>query len=253
VTRFARAALALSGALALTLPAVSAGAAPSTASTGQVSVNTGSGWTHDPTTPLFDFTHIVPGWTGTATLGVRNDSTGTTSLSLKATNVVDNENGCNHPESAVDTTCTGDDTGELSREVTFALFDDHGSGTYDATPSWTGSIRDLEQPGALGTIAAGATRRVRIVADLPRAAGNDTQSDTVSFDLLVRLDGTATVAVEGTKTVKSSGPGIVQSAIDKLPFTGTPAERLVALALSLLLAGAALTMGARHWRRPQSA
>jgi hypothetical protein len=251
MTRLICVALGLSGALALALPAASAGAAPTTSDTGQVSINTGSGWTHHPTKPLFDFTRIVPGWSGTAILGVRNDSDTSALLALKVTDVVDKENGCNHSESLVDTTCTGD-AGELGGEIVLTVYGDaDNDGSYDPAPAWTGSIRDLDHASALGDLTAGASRNLEIVAGLPVNAGNETQSDQVSFDLLVSLNG-AGVAVEGTKTTRAPGGGLLGRAIDQLPFTGTPAERLVAFALSLLLMGAALTLGAQHWRRPQS-
>jgi hypothetical protein len=252
VSRLTRAALALSGALALAIPATSAGAAPSTAEAGQISVNTGSGWSHDPTTPLFDVTRIAPGWTQTVTLAVRNDGGAGASLTIRTADVVDDENGCNHPESFVDTSCNGDDAGELGGEITLAVYTDaDDDGSYDATPAWTGSIRALEQPGTLGELAAGAARSYKIQAALPSSSGNETQTDRVGFDMIVALDG-ADVLVEGTKTTRSSG-GIVHRVIDALPLTGTPAERIVAAGLWLLVIGAALTLAATRRGKPQSA
>ena len=252
--KLARAALAISGALALVFPAASASATAAAAEgSGIVSVNTGSGWTTDPADPLFDFSRIVPGWTAAKTLGIRNDSDSSAALTFKATNVVDNENGCNRPESRVDTTCTGDNAGELGAEIILSVYGDaDNDGVSDSAPSWTGSIRDLEQAGAFGELRAGATRSYKFVACLPSESGDETQTDSVSFDLVVGLDG-ATVAVEGTKTTRPPTSNPITRAIDQLPFTGTPAQRLVAAALTMLLIGTVLVLLLRRPRkRPES-
>ena len=253
MTRVMRAALALGGALAFALPAANASAtapaAPAAPNTGQLSVNTGSGWTHDPTDPLFDITRIAPGWTETKTFDVRNDSPASAAISLHSANVDDEENGCNHPESFIDTTCSGPNAGELGGEIILSLYAGSGSGgTFDATPSWTGSIRALQLATGLGPLAAGATRAYKIVAELPYSSGNETQTDSVSFDLVVGLDG-ATVAVEGTKTTRPPTSNPITRAIDQLPFTGTPAQRLVAAALSMLLGGTVLVLLFRRRRK----
>jgi len=251
-----RGVLAVSVVAVLAGPAVSAAAMPSAATDGQVSINTGAGWTHDPATPLFDITRIVPGWTGSASLGVRNDSDGTAALSIKTTNVVEDENGCNDPESYVDTTCSGDNTGELGKEIVLSVYaDPENDGSYQSSPTWRGTIEDLTHATTLDAqLAAGGTRSFKITAELPRSSGNETQSDQVSFDLQVRLDGidAASVAVEGTKTIRTDGPGPLRHIIDALPLTGTPSERMVAAALCLLLMGTALTLGVRHRRLPDA-
>lgn len=252
MSKLARGALALSGVLALALPAASAGATPTVSGSGHISINDGSGWTQDPTAPLFDFTRIAPGWTATKTLGVRNDSDAKAALALRTANVDDEENGCNHPESFIDATCTGDNAGELGSELVLTIYGDaNQDGTFDSSPSWSGSVRDLEQPDALGDLAAGASHEYQIVADLPYSSGNETQTDQVQFDLTVSLDG-ATVAVEGTKTTRSHGSGPVQNVIDQLPFTGTPAQRMAAAALSLVLAGTVLVLAATTRRRAKT-
>ena len=253
MTRVMRAALALGGALAFALPAASSSATtPAAPNTGQLSVNTGSGWTHAPTDPLFDITKIAPGWTETKTLDVRNDSPASAAISLHSANIDDEENGCNHPESFVDTTCSGANAGELGGEIILSLYTGSGSGgTFDATPSWTGSIRALQQTTGLGQLTAGASRAYKIVAELPYSSGNDTQTDSVSFDLVVGLDG-AQVAVEATKTTRPPSNPIAR-AIDQLPFTGTHAQRLVAAGLTMLLIGTVLVLlYRRRTRGPES-
>jgi len=250
VNRLGGAALALSAAFAVMLPATTASAAQMADSDGRLSVNTGSGWTHDPTTPLFDLTRIAPGWNGTTTIAVRNDSDQGAAIGLSATNVVENENGCNHPESYVDTTCTGADAGELGKEIILSVYaDPDNDGTYGSTPTWSGSIEDLKQAATLSSqLPAGGISGYKIDATLPYSSGNETQTDQVSFDLKVTLDG-ASVAVQGTKVVRHPGAGPLHRVLDKLPLTGTPAERLVAAALSLLLAGTALFLAGTRRRR----
>ena len=253
MSRLIRAALALSGTLAFALPAASAGAASTVTDPGHVSINTGTGWTRDPSTPLFDFSRISPGWTASATLGVRNDSRANAALTLRTTGVNDDENGCNHPESFVDTTCTGKNAGELGAEIVLRVFgDSDNDGTFDNTPTWTGNIRDLEGAGSLGELGAGVAHNYKIDAELPYSSGNETQTDKVSFDLVVSLDG-AGVEVEGTKTTRSTGSGTIRQVIDRLPLTGTPAERLVAASLWLILAGAAIVLLARQQGRRRAA
>src|SRR4051794_20154793 len=88
----------------LTMAAV---AVPATAwaDSGHISVNVGNGWTRDSTEPLFDSDPIAPGWSGSRDLQVRNDSDTDAALLLSATDIVGDENGCNHPETYADTTC----------------------------------------------------------------------------------------------------------------------------------------------------
>ena len=245
-----RATLVLVGAVALAIPAASAAAAPATVGSQHISINTGSGWTHDPSTPLFDFTRIAPGWTGTATLAVRNDSDQAAAIGLSATNIAEDENGCNHPESFVDTSCTGVDAGELGKEITLTVYADPShNGAYDSTPTWSGSIEDLKQAATLSShLPGGGVSSYKIDATLPMSSGNETQTDRVSFDLQVTLDG-ASVEVEGTKVVRHPGSGPLHRVLSQLPLTGTPSERLAAAALSLLILGTALVLAGTRRRR----
>jgi len=245
-----RACLALVGAVALAVPAVSATATPSAANGGQISVNTGSGWTHEPTTPLFDFSRIAPGWSGTASLDVRNDSDTTAAITLRASHVVEDENGCNHPESVVDTTCTGDNAGELGKEIVLSVFPGPGNdGTFAATSTWTGTIEDLANGATLASdLGPADVASYKVTAELPRSSGNETQTDQVGFDMVVGLDGAAGVAVEGTKITRH-GTSTLRGIADHLPFTGPLAMRLAAAGLSLLFAGLALILLATQRRR----
>jgi hypothetical protein len=253
VNRLGGVALALIAAFAVMLPATTAGAAPMADAAGQLSINTGSGWTHDPSTPLFDFSRIAPGWTGTATIAVRNDGAQAAALGLSATNIVEDENGCNHPESFADTTCTGPDAGELGKEVVLTVYaDPEDDGSFQATPTWSGTIEDLRQATNLAAqLPPNAITSYKIDAQLPMSSGNETQTDQVAFDLSLDLDG-ASVSVQGTKVVRPPAAGPLARALDQLPLTGTPAERLAAAAVALLILGTALLLAGTRRRRRDS-
>jgi hypothetical protein len=81
------------------------------------------------------------------------------------------------------------------------------------------------------------------------SSGNETQTDQVSFDLQVTLDGANAVAVQGTKVTRQPGSGPLHRVLAQLPLTGTPAERLAAAALSLLILGTALVLAGTRRRR----
>jgi len=229
--------------LGLVSPAVAA------ASPNHFSINTGKGWSAQPTGPLFDFVGLGPGWTSTSALAVRNDSDEASALTFRASDIVDDENGCNRPESLVDMTCSGNDAGELGREMVFTVY----SQGNPQVPMWRGNLYDLTAGAKLdSSVAPNQIDSFSIVAELPYSSGNETQTDSVSFDLVVGLDG-ATVAVEGTKTTRPPTSNPVTRAIDQLPFTGTPAQRLVAAALTMLLIGTVLVLLLRRPRmRPES-
>ena len=250
-----RCVFALSVAAALAGPAAIAVATPSSASDGQISINTGAGWTQNPSAPLFDATGIVPGWTSSAVLGVRSDASSTTALVLSTTDIVDDENGCTRDESQVDTTCTGTDAGELGHSIVLAVYaDPAGDGAFASTPTWTGTIDALAQGTTLApALAPGATNNYKITAELPLSAGNATQSDRIAFDVLVRLNGLpGGVAVEGTKFTRH-GSSPLGAIAGHLPFTGPLAMRFAAAGLSLLLLGCALVLLAAQRRRTRQA
>src|SRR5947209_6540902 len=125
-------------------------AAPAMADSGHISINTGSGWTHDASHPLFSVDRITPGWSGSTSLSVRNDSSETANLTLEPTNIVDDENGCDHPESYVDSTCSGANAGELGHELILRVYDQ----TDSASPIWQGNLYDLESNPTLDSNVA---------------------------------------------------------------------------------------------------
>src|SRR6185437_2279519 len=109
------------------------------ADTGHISINVGSGWTHDAAAPLFDFSRIAPGWNQSVAIGVRNDSSEPSVLTLNSSSILDNENGCTHSERYVDSTCSGSNTGELGHELVLSVYP-QVPGTQ---PLWSGDLYDL--------------------------------------------------------------------------------------------------------------
>jgi hypothetical protein len=251
------------------------------ADTSSISVNTGSGWVHDSTTPLFDISKIAPGSSRSATLQVRNDSSDPAQLSLSATGIVEDENGCMHSEAFVDSTC-GAFEGELGHELVFSVYlDPENDGTYQVTPAWTGTLYDLASPTALlAALPGGSVAGMRVDMTLPSSSGNETQTDQVGFALRLTLAGAGSpnapgstsglgssagsepattpngpdsVEVKGISVTRQLHHGVLHDITNQLPFTGTPAERLVAGALWLIIAGTALSLLATTRRRRTAA
>jgi hypothetical protein len=253
--------LALATTVAVALPGAIANA-----DTSDISINTGSGWVHDSTTPLFDVSRLAPGLGQTATLLVRNDTTSAGALALSATDITEYENGCMHSEAVVDTTC-GPLEGELGHELLFSVYlDPENDGTFEPTPRWSGTLYDLATPPSLVTgLPGGRVAGLRVDMTLPSSSGNETQTDNVDFAFRLTLAGAGlpastgtsagSVDVKGIKVTRDPQTGVLHDITSQLPFTGTPADRLVAAALWMLVAGAALTLlgATRRRRRPPAA
>lgn len=213
----------------------------------------GHGFVHDSTTPLLDFDRLAPGMTTSADLVVENASAATADLSLRATDVADDDNGCLPPEvRAGDTTC-GPGGGDLGRWMQFTV-SSVDSGV--AHRLWSGTIADLETGAVLEHgVTAGTAQSLRLDATLPHAAGNDTMSDRLGYDLRWTMSSSlgshsAQVAGErftrdgtGTSASASAQPGL------ELPFTGLYLGRTLLLAISLLFAGLTLVLTTRLRRR----
>jgi len=145
----------------------------------------GHGWVHDSSHPLFHYDKFAPGTSASTTLGLKNDSHSSAQLSVKAIHVHDDDNGCLRQESlAGDTTC-GRGGGELGHVMRFSVFCLRGN---TSQPLWTGTILDLEKGVSAPThLAAGSAVQVRVTAELPHDAGNDTMTDQLGFDLQFTL------------------------------------------------------------------
>lgn len=191
-----------------------------------VQVNTGTGWVHDSLTPLFDVSRVFPGWTSTRTLALRNNTADAARLAVSATDIVDRENGCNHPEALVDPTC-GANQGELGHEMNIDVYvDAEGDGSFPSSPTWSGNLYDLADPVLVdGAVPAQGVVGLRLTAELPLSSGNETQTDQLGFGFRMSLEGdgsSATVAVQGAKHVRGAG-GILQ----RLPLTGVNVDRWI--------------------------
>ena len=216
----------------------------------------------------------------------------TTTLALSATDIVEDENGCNGPEAVVDSTC-GADQGELGHELELSVYlDPENDGIFEATPRWSGTLHDLASPATLlNGLGGGGVVGLKIVIALPGPSGNETQTDDVDFSFRLTLAGVGepsttgttggsgvpstgpgagtttpqgpgsvevppgpgSVVVKGIKATRHPHPGVLHDITSQLPFTGTPLERLVAGGLWLVIVGTALSMLARVRRRRRTA
>jgi hypothetical protein len=243
-----RGTFAVAAAAAFTLIGVAA-PAPATADTHRVLVDLhdGSGWVHDSTTPLLDFTRLAPGSLRAATLSVRNDAADTAALALKTMAIRDDDNGCNHPEMQVDDTC-GEHGGELGKELQLRVFvDPTHTATFGSSPSWVGTVYDLaDRAAALADMPPNGEWDLKLEAELPRTSGNETQTDQLGFDLMVNLASAAgedSTEVKGVKHVRGGSAG--------LPFTGSHLAGTLEIGVGLVLLGILALTSIR--RKPQIA
>jgi len=185
-------------------------AAPASADSWHLSINTGSGWVHDSGAPLFDITRFAPGLSQSSTMQVRNDSPDAADLSLSADNIVELENGCMHSEAVVDTTC-GPTQGELGHELIFSVYaDPEDDGSYETTPRWTGTLYDLANPvGLLTDLPSAGVVGLRIDMTLPMSSGNETQTDDVDFSFRLTLSGPGSPVPNSPGSPVPSEPGSV--------------------------------------------
>jgi hypothetical protein len=245
--------------------------------TQDLSINLGSGWVHDSSTPLFAVAGFAPGFSQTRTLLVRNDTTDLGELALSADDIVEFENGCVHSEAFVDATCGATD-GELGKELLFSVYvDPENDGTFQPAPTWAGTLYDLASPASLlASIPGGGIVGLKVDMTLPSSSGNETQTDDVDFSFRLTLTGAGSpgspgttsgsgpsagsgsdstpqgpgsVEVKGVKVTRHQHSNVLHDITGQLPFTGTPTERLVAGALWLLVAGTALSLLAATRRR----
>lgn len=262
--------------VAVTFPAMALADTPG------LSINTGSGWTQTSTSPLFNISQILPGWTDSRTFLLRNDSSTSGPLYVNAADIVEDENGCVPSEALVDTTCAPAD-GELGHALRFSIYvDPENDGTFESTPRWMGSVYDILSPTLLvSDLPAGKTWGIRIDGSLPLSTSNVTQSDEMGFDFALTTTGIGTPGTPGTPgttgqtsgSVPTTGPGSVSAPqgpgsvvvegikhtrhqdhsvlrdIAELPFTGDDTQRMAASAFWLLIAGMTLTVVAKTRRR----
>lgn len=166
-------------------------------------LNPGSEWVNVSSTPLFDTTHIAPGWRASRGIELRSNSSAPGALVLGATDIAAAASG---------------------HEMVVSAYLDS----------------DVAGHSAVG---------LRIDATLPITSGTGTQTDQVAFSFRISPEGSGSPrsVLLGTKHTRHSS-GILSRLADRLPFTGSPAERFVAAALWLVIGGTGLALLARSRR-----
>lgn len=205
------------------------------------------------TAPTNDPMRLAPGYSSEREVRVVNEALDTSELHLQARNLVDDDNGCVHPETREgDTTC-GADGGELAdwMRITVTRL---GSPTDEQL--WTGTLSQLAEGAVLeSAMPAEAEWRLRLTSELPREAGNDTQTDRVSYDLRWTMSserGPDDVDIAGVEAEASGGgsagggPGMPGSGVIGLPATGAQVGLLLLLITAgLMTAGSILIAAGR--------
>jgi hypothetical protein len=191
-------------------------------------------------------------------------------LQLRVDALVDEENGCNRPESATGDTSCADDKGELSQYLSLAVapgVEIQTDGSRSCEPlegrAVTTTLRDLrDEPVVVGLPDdEGVLCVVATFTHDERPGDNVTQSDSTTFDLLLAFDGES-VLPGGEDVPSDAGHGPDQATNrgtevlgTKIPASVTPTSVVhgggLDLGLSrtgapigLLLAGGGMLLGA---------
>lgn len=185
---------------------------------------------------------VMPGSQATIALTTRNESADAASLSIQATDVTEDDNGCTPSEQAAgDVTC-GDGGGELGDWLTLRLVRVGGAGEQQL---WSGTIADLARGAdVLDDVPGSATENLRLVVALPREATNESMSDRVSFSL--RWTWTGVLAPATQTTVIGVGQG---GGSGSLPGTGAAVSVATLAAIAALLGAGGLLVSAGRRRR----
>ena len=250
-------------AMALVVPALTVDAA--VAGSYQVLIDLGDGWVHESARPLLDVQRMVPGTSVSSVIGVKNDSSYVSELSVRSIDIVDDDNGCNEPESLLDSTC-GPGEGELGHQMIFKIYVDAAhDGKFPPVPTWSGTVYDLSTVRQLAKgIRPRAEWNLKLEVEFPASSGNETQSDQLGFGLQLILSSDAgtsstevlgsTVGREEVPTASMStdvladkdGPSTRPGIFGHLPFTGAPLAGFVVSATALLLLGTAALISRRR-------
>lgn len=205
--------------------------------------------------PLFEVTDMYPGFETSSVVQVTNTTSETGTLNLRVTDVASDDNGCNRPEARVDSTC-GDDEGELADQVVLSIERETAGGQFE----------DIRADAPLGSLdlgvvledelGGGESGLYRLTLALPPSSGNETQTDSVDFE--IEISGQSTVSTTdvlgaGVDRSRSAGPStdlqVRASTAGTLPRTGVSLLELWTMGTTFVVAGAAsvmLTKGRRH-------
>jgi hypothetical protein len=231
---------------------------PASADNGSLLVDVpgdGVGFTHDPGTPFLDVSRMYPGSSGSGYLDVRNASPYDATLNLAVLDLVSQENGCLRPETREPGEACAADGGELEDwlDVTVTRQDIPGGDPDQVL--WQGDLGSLTSGADLGgSFPAGATWRLRMTVALPRAATNETMSDTLRFDTRFATTGEGGTSTVDGPQVDVSGPkphstGLLHGGTVVLPATGgTVSLWMLVLDALVLIVGARLVWAG--WVRP---
>jgi hypothetical protein len=243
----------LARALALSLPVLGCVlvlGGPASADDGSLLVDVpgdGVGFTHDPGAPMLNVERLYPGGSGSGYVDLRNASAYDASLNLAVLDLVSQENSCLRPEQREPGEGCAADGGELQDWLDVTVTREDLPGDAADQVLWQGDMASLTSGADLGaTLPAGATWRLRMTVALPRAATNETMSDSLSFDTRFTATGeNGTSTVDGPQ-VDVSGPkphstGLFDGTTIVLPATGGTVSLWMLILDALVLAvGAAL-------------
>jgi hypothetical protein len=231
---------------------------PASADNGSLLVDVpgdGVGFTHDPGAPFLDVSRMYPGSSGSGYLDVRNASSYDATLTLAALDLVSEENGCLRPEQREPGEGCDADGGELQDWLGVTVTrEDIPGGTPDQV-LWQGDLGSLTSGADLGgSIPAGATWRLRMAVALPRAATNETMSDSLTFDIRLTASGEGGTSTVDGPQVDVSGPkphatGLIHGSSIVLPATGGTVS-LWMLLLDVLVLGVGTSLVWVGWVRP---
>lgn len=233
---------------------------PAVASTASIGINipsAGTAFTASPSGTLINVSRLAPGVSANGVMGVRNGSSNPAALSVQFVDVHSSENGCVHPELAMPGGCDPDGPGQLPDALTFSLGTSSSrDGAYNTV--WTGSAAELQSGVRVGDdLTAHGTEWVRLTLGLPGSVGNEVQSDTYGFNVLVTLSDPVAAGVAGSSfgiagvsTVRGvESLGVGPSSAGGLALTGVPMMLLIGAGLLLVLCGALVAMGFRERRQ----
>lgn len=216
-----------------------------------------SSFVEEVSPPTHDPMRLAPGYTTEREVLVVNEALGVSELHLRAQDLVDDDNGCVGPETRDgDTTC-GEDGGELAEwlQITVTRL---GS---TEEQLWSGTLVDLADGVVLeSAMPAKAEWRLRLTSELPYAAGNDTMTDRVTYDLRWTMssergpDDTDILGVEEEAAAggdaggtAGGGPRVAGTQAFGLPATGAPVGVvLLGVVAALLTAGSTLILTSRR-------
>ena len=175
----------------------------------------------------FDLTGVYPGFSTSTVVEVQNNAAEVAVVDLSVANVSSDDNGCNDPESAVDSSC-GADGGELAGQLLLQVERVANEGGEQLLPPTL--LADLEADHPLEpSLAPGQRSRYVLTLALPSSSGNETQTDSAEFDIVFSSAAQDASGVALAVGSQRGRPGTSESHVlgaqvwtaDRLPATGS--------------------------------